>query len=123
MFFRKTRKRVAQEVRTRAGEDRIVMIDDFANFFGLQSRGAAQMRGNGCLAITPDEVVFLMWLPRRDLYIPRQRITSVERVRSHLGKRIGRDLLKITFTDETGNPDSAAWFVHDLPAWEAALRP
>lgn len=123
MFFRKTRRRVAEEVRTRLGEDRIVVIDDFANFFGVESRGATQMRGNGCLAATSEEVVFLMWLPRRELRISRERITSVERVRSHLGKRIGRDLLKVAFADETGLPDSVAWFVRDLPAWEEALSP
>jgi hypothetical protein len=122
MFFRKMRKRVADEVRGQLGEDRIVMIDDFANFFGVESRTAAQMRGNGCLAATSEEIVFRMLLPRRELRISRGKITSVERARSHLGKAIRRDLLKLRFTNETGQPDSVAWFVHDLPAWEAALR-
>jgi hypothetical protein len=116
------RRRAAEEIRANLGEDRIVMVDESANFFGIESRGAAQLRGNGCLAVTSEEVVFLMWLPRRELRVSRERITSVERVRSHLGKTIRRDLLKLTFADETGLSDSAAWYVGDLPAWEAALR-
>src|SRR5687768_8137373 len=102
MFLRRMRRRAAEEIRARLGEARIVMIDDAANFFGIESRGAGQIRGNGCLAATPEEIVFLMWFPRRELRISRDRLTSVERVKSHLGKRVGRDLLKITFADETG---------------------
>lgn len=112
---------MAEKLRSRLGEDRIVAIDDSANFFGVESRGAAQWRGNGCLVVTLEEVVFLMWLPRRELHVPRARITSVERAKAHLGKTIGRDLLKLRFVDEAGHPDSAAWLVRDLPAWEEAL--
>ena len=45
----------------------------------------------------------------------------MERASSHLGKSIFRPLLRVRFVDELGNPDSVAWFVRDLPAWEAAL--
>lgn len=124
MFFRKTRKRIAAEVVARlGGPEQIVAMDESANFLGLQSRGAAQIRGNGCLAATHDEILFLMWLPRRELRIDRARVTQVGRVRSHLGKTIFRDLLKVSFTNDEGEPDSIAWFVRDLPAWEAILGP
>jgi hypothetical protein len=109
------------DVRARLGEP--ILLDGSANFFGVESRGAAQMRGNGCLGASADEVFFIMWLPRREFSIPRSRITAVERVRSHLGKRIGRDLLLVRFTNEEGKPDSIAWYVKDLSAWENALRP
>ncbi len=96
-------------------------MDDSANSFGVESRGAAQIRGNGCLALTADEVLFVMWLPLRELRISRDRITLVERARSHLGKRVGRPLLRVRFADDIGRDDSVAWLVRDLPAWEAAL--
>jgi hypothetical protein len=98
-----------------------VLIDETANSFGVESAGATQIRGNGCLAATEEEVVFVMWLPRRELRIPRDRITAVERVRSHLGKTIGHELLRLRYIDEAGRPDSMAWFVQDLAAWEATL--
>ncbi len=103
------------------GAERIVAIDEAANSFGVESRGPWQIRGNGCMAASAEEVVFVMWVPRRTLRIPRDRITGVERASSHLGKTIGRPLLRVRFTDDDGQPDSVAWFVHDLPGWEAAL--
>jgi hypothetical protein len=62
-----------------------------------------------------------MWIPRRELRIRRKRITAVERATSHLGKTVGRPLLRLRYLDEAGRPDSIAWFVRDLPAWEATL--
>jgi hypothetical protein len=115
------RRRVAAAVRARLGEDRILLIEDRANSFGVESRGMAQIRGNGCLAATRDEVLFAMWIPRRELRIERERIMAVERAGSHLGKTIGRPLLRIRYIDDAGRPDSVAWFVRDLPAWEATL--
>jgi hypothetical protein len=104
-----------------AGHGELELVDDSANSFGVESRGAAQIRGNGCLGLTADEVLFVMWLPRRELRIPRERISVVERARSHLGKTVGRPLLRVRFADEVGRDDSVAWLVGDLPAWEAAL--
>lgn len=115
------RQRGAAAVHARLGEDRILLLDDRANSFGVESRGVAQIRGNGCLVATDDEVLFVMWLPRRELRIDRERITAVERVSSHLGKTVGRPLLRIRYIDEAGRLDSVAWFVRDLPAWEATL--
>jgi hypothetical protein len=104
-----------------AGDGELELMDESANSFGLESRGVAQIRGNGCLALTADEVIFVMWLPRRELRIPRERISLVERAGSHLGKTVGRPLLRVRFADEIGRDDSVAWLVRDLLAWEAAL--
>ena len=108
-------------MRARLGETEIVAIDESANCFGVESAGVWQVRGNGCLGATNDEVLFIMWFPRKELSIPRESITVVERARSHLGKSIGRELLRVRFTNDNGQPDSAAWYVRDLPVWEAAL--
>ena len=96
-------------------------MDESANCFGVESAGVWQVRGNGCLAATDDEILFIMWLPRRELRISREWITAVERTRSHLGKTIGRELLRVRFTNRSGDPDAVAWHVKDLPAWEATL--
>lgn len=121
MFFRRRRQRVAAEVRERLGETEIVAIDESANCFGVQSAGVFQIRGNGCLGATHDEVLFIMWLPRKEVSIPRERVTAVERAKAHLGKTIGRELLRVRFTNDAGQPDSVAWYVRDLPTWEATL--
>lgn len=118
-MFGKWRRVTSSEVRARLGE--VVVLDDSALFFGIESGGATQLRGNGCLGASGTEVVFVRWWPRKEVRIERERITAIERTRSHLGKRIGRDLLKVIFTNDQGQADSIAWFVNDLSAWEAAL--
>lgn len=109
------------EVRSTLGEGRIVAIDNRANCFGLESAGAMQIRGNGCLAATHDELLFIMWIPRRVIRIRRERITAIERAKSHLGKTIFRPLLHVRFSDDQGKPDSVAWYVRNLLGWEATL--
>ena len=120
MAFGWLRRRTADQVRSLVGSEPS-LLDDSANFFGVESRGAGQIRGNGCLAATGDELVFLMWLPRRELRISRSHITGTARVGSHLGKTVGRPLLLVRFTRDDGQPDSAAWLVRDLAMWEAVL--
>jgi hypothetical protein len=122
VVFRRIFRRAAEDVRSKLGEGRILVIDESANSFGLGSKGVTQIRGNGCLGASDDEVIFVMWLPRRELRIPRHRITSVDRARSHLGKTVGRPLLRIAFTNDDGHPDTIALLVSDLEAWESALR-
>ncbi len=92
--------------------DVIVFADDMANNFGLTSKGALQMRGNGGLVLTRDALTFLPLVGSNELHIPLADIKQVSTVRSHLGKSVGRKLLKIDFRD-----DSVAFFVPDVPAW------
>jgi hypothetical protein len=101
--------------------DRIVLKDLGALTLGLESRGVFQARGNGALVLTPDEVGWFQYIPERNsLRIPRASIARVDTVKSHLGKTYGRDLLRVTFTNN-GQPDSMAWVVTDLDAWLARL--
>jgi hypothetical protein len=85
-----------------------------ASYFGRESAGLWQVRGNGDLIITPREVYFEMWFPKRILVIPLGSVESVETPKSFKGRSVFRPLLKITFRDETGRRDSVAWYVKDL---------
>lgn len=88
--------------------------------FGLQSKGVFQARGNGALVLTARELHFFQFTPRRDIRIPRDAITEIKVVRSHLGKTIGRKLLYVGFTLD-GQADSMAWYVTDVQTWIAKL--
>lgn len=79
------------------------------------------MRGNGTLALTEDELLFAQWVPNRLLRIPRASILEVTMTRSHLGKTIRRDLLKVAWSTELGGQDSVALWVRDLDGWLEAL--
>lgn len=88
---------------------------------GVESRGRAQVRGTGRLALVEDELVFVQWVPRRETRIPLGSIEAIETPRVFLGKTVGRRLLAVSWRTADGAPERAAWEVRDLDAWRAAL--
>lgn len=93
-----------------------------ANSLGVESAGPWQVRGNGTVALTSEELLFAQWLPDRLLRIPRESIIEVTTTRTHLGKTIGRELLKVIWRAGEGR-DSIAMWVKDLDGWIEALKP
>ena len=100
---------------------RVLARDDRALYFGLGSRGGRQLRGNGCLAATDDEILFEMWVPRRSLSISRARVLAVEGARAHAGKTIGFELVRVRFREPDGREESAAWATREPALWLRAL--
>jgi hypothetical protein len=96
-------------------------IDRAASFFGQQSRGVMQLRGNGILILTDTELIFELWVPKRMVHIPVETIRSVENPRSFLGKSRFTPLLKVVFVDEHGVEDAIAWQVRDRNDWMRKL--
>ncbi len=92
-------------------------VDRAASFFGQESRGAAQARGNGTLILTDQDLIFEQWLPNREFRIPLRRIQSIENPASFLGKSRFAPLLKVVYTNAEGTPDAMAWQVPDLSGW------
>jgi hypothetical protein len=92
-----------------------------ANFFGLQSRGPAQVRGNGALVLLRDELYFLQAVTKLEITIPLADIEEASLVQSHLGKRIGRPLLRVDFRAAAG-VDAVAWYVYDAADWKSAIE-
>ncbi len=89
---------------------------------GLQSRGRGQVRGNGRLVLTPEELRFHQWIPQRETTIPLAAVTSVETERSWLGKWVGSRLLCVRWRTSDGGEDAMAWQLRDLDGWLAALH-
>lgn len=92
------------------------------NGLGLQSRGRGQVRGNGRLVLTPEELRFRQWVPQRETTIPLAAIISVGTERAWLGKWVGSKLLCVRWRTPDGSDDAMAWQVRDLDGWLAALR-
>lgn len=106
--------------RYRPGEPR--RVDTAANFFGLGSRGARQLRGSGVLVLTPGELWFGAHVMRKELCIPMSDIREVGLVGAHLRKKIlGRPLLHLRFAGE-GGEDTVAWLVDDPEGWRADIE-
>ncbi|MBN2586380.1 MAG: hypothetical protein JXA64_00580 [Candidatus Fermentibacteraceae bacterium] len=122
VFIRRRLSRAMEEVTLVYPEYSRLLTAPMANFFGLRSAGMKQVRGNGILLLTADRLYFRMLLPRRELTIPLDAVTSAGTVGSFLGRTKGRDLLEVDFTDEGGSEDSAAWLVGDLQEWVNGIR-
>ncbi|OZD06964.1 hypothetical protein CH275_07090 [Rhodococcus sp. 06-235-1A] len=99
----------------------IVKSDPMANFFGLGSKGGAQVRGNGALVLTDSELWFRRIGSATALRIPLQDISGVDVTRSHAGKTVGRSLLRVQFRMATVT-DSVAWLVENPESWVHAIN-
>ena len=93
-----------------------------ANFFGIESRGVMQIRGNGILLLTNAALVFGMFRPKRDFVIPLASIERIELARSHLAKTVFQPLLKVYFINEEGDADSVAWRIDNPGEWKNILE-
>lgn len=100
--------------------DKLLLKDLGALSFGLESKGVTQSRGNGGLVLTADTLHWFQFMPEIEVKIPLDSITTVDKVRSHLGKAQGVELLHVVFTVD-GKPDSIAWRVGDVEAWVTQL--
>lgn len=122
IFWKKMNTSGAHRIKEQFPTKQILRSESTANFFGLASRGRGQLRGNGVLALTPNELWFSRFVKREDINIPLQSITSVELVESHLGKRIlGRALLYVEFQQE-GKQDAIAWAVTSPTDWKLEIE-
>ena len=79
------------------------------------------VRGTGSLVLTDAEVAFAYWQPDRLVRVPRAAIVQVDTTRSHLGKVMSNDLLRIHWSTDDPDGDSIAFFVRDLDPWLADL--
>jgi len=107
----------ADQALTQFQDRKIIHSESFANYFGLESQGIKQIRGNGILILTEKELYFELYLPKKTITIPINEIIKIETPRSHLGKSKYKKLLKIIFTNQNQEKDSVAWLVKQLPRW------
>ena len=119
-IFQRIKRRLAMEVEKQFAREDMVLGALDANLIGQKSRGIGQVRGNGALVLTQDELWFLMAVPRREIVIPVSTIKNVGTVSSYMGKAVFRPLLLVEF-ESSGGEDSIAVFVRDLEAWQEAI--
>ena len=115
------RGRSAQLIQHRFPVHQIRRQSPFANCFGITSKGMGQIRGNGPLVLTPDQLWFQLLVPQRELSIPLSTIQQVEIRSHHLRKTRFTPLLYVEYQTPTGS-DSVAWQVEDPEAWKVDLE-
>jgi len=110
------------EIHEKYNDKNILLSDDISNFFGLESSGIWKVRGNGVLLLTEVELFFGLWKPKKELSIPIKSILQVTNPKSYMHRSVFRPLLKVIFTHENGEIDSAAWYVRKLEDWNKILN-
>jgi len=115
-------KKRTREIEEQFTGKNILLTSRGANFFGQESKGLGQVRGNGVLLLTDKELYFGMWTPKKELKIPIVAIKSIETPKSFLGKSAFRKLLKVVFENYMGDLDAAAWYVKDLVPWSQEIE-
>lgn len=120
MLIRQARNRIRRAIQQRYSRAEIQRLDERANFAGQQSHGKGQLRGNGTLLLTHDELAFFMLLPSRELIVPTDAITKVELVRSFAGRALPWRMLCVHWQTDEGE-DAAAWAVKDAGTWQTAV--
>ncbi len=121
-MLKKIFKKRIIEIYEKFNDKKILIADDMANFFGLESLGVWKIRGNGVLLLTKEELIFGIWKPKRDLLILVRNIIEISNPKSHMHRSVFRPLLKIVFKNERGESDSAAWYVRELDKWNQILN-
>jgi len=119
-FIQVLRARGRSHIEARYPAADVLLLETLAQSFGEESRGPAQLRGSGALALTPTELCFLLYVPKRELRVPIASIESVSFVRSHLGKTQFTDLLHVRHLKD-GKSDAIAWRLPDPTVWKAKL--
>lgn len=122
IHVRKVKKELTAVVSGRFSSEEIICIDSSASFFGRASLKNRQLRGNGILVLTRDQLFFRRLFPELEFSIPLRTVRKVETPRSFLGKSVFRPLLKIDYMTDKGDTDSAAWHVRDLKNFIKGLR-
>ena len=122
LYLNKLERQKSSKLYNEYKDEKIKEFDSKANFMGRKSAGYKQIRGNGVLLLTEEEIVFERWFPEKRIVIPINSVQNTEIVNSFLGKSKSKSILKIDFRDKEGNSDSCGWIVEDYEDWIANIK-
>ncbi len=121
LLFSYTRKKLENHILKKFDKNDILGATTDANFFGEQSKGAKQLRGNGALILTKDQLYFARAVPFKEYTIPLKSVSKVSLPNSFNGRSILSTLLCIQY--KTGSEsDAIAWAVKDPGSWKKAIE-
>lgn len=121
LVFSRTRRKLDRLVAEKFDRREILGATIRANFFGVKSKGGAQIRGNGALVLTGDEIHFIRAVPLMEFSIPKSSIRKVSTPRSFNGKSVLVPLLCVSYDTEAGE-DSVAWALPNTMQWKDAIE-
>jgi hypothetical protein len=109
-------------IERRFSDRQIRAVSFGVNYFGLSSEPGSTRRSSGFLLLLSDRLFFRSRIKGLELDIPGDRIRNVTHGTSHKGRALHQSVIKIVFTDDTGQTDTAAFKVPYPPQWIDAIR-
>ena len=121
LFFSQIRRKLGKLVTDKFDKEEILGATTRANFFGIKSKGGNQIRGNGALVLTRNEIYFIRAVPQKEYRIPISSIRKVSTPRFFNGKSALVSLLCVNYDTEYGE-DSIAWALKNTKKWKDAIE-
>jgi hypothetical protein len=119
--FKSVRNKLDRHIQERFDTKDIIGATTRANFFGRRSKGGFQIRGNGALVLTEEQVCFIRAVPLKEYCIPIKSIEQVSMPSSFNGKSVFSKLLCIHYTVD-GMEDSIAWAIKHPVKWKESIE-
>lgn len=121
LVFSRTSKSLQKLVSDKFDRGEILGATTRANSFGIKSKGGAQIRGNGALVLTREELYFVRAAPREEYRIPISSIRSVSLPKAFNGKSVFVPLLCVEYDAEYGE-EAIAWALKHADKWKDAIE-
>lgn len=121
IIFSSIRRKLNYHIQERFDKKDILVATTRANSFGELSKGGKQLRGNGALALTKNDLFFVRAMPVKEYDIPIKFITRVSMPKSFNGKSVFARLLCVQYNTDSGT-DAMAWAVKDPEKWKKAIE-
>ncbi len=119
--FKSVRNKLDSTIQERFDKNNIIGATTRANFLGEKSKGGKQIRGNGAIILTADQLVFIRAMPFKEYIIPINSIQRVSMPNSFNGKSVFSKLLCVHFVFK-GTEDSIAWAIENPEKWQESIE-
>ena len=120
-FMASIRRKLQAHVQARFNPADIIGATTRANFLGVRSKGGGQIRGNGALVLTREQLFFVRAVPLKEFTLPLESIREVTLPRSFNGKSVLMPLLCVHYGSD-GVDDAMAWALKDPQRWKKAIE-
>ncbi len=120
-FLWHRQKLVMERVEGKIKGQKIIMPTEHIMFRAVESSGYSQTSGMGYIALTEKVLYFELILLDLVITVPTDRLHGSEFVNRLKGVSPVRKMLRIMFTNESGEEDSIAINVKDMEKWKHAI--
>ncbi len=109
-------------IEERFGSRPVLAMSFGVNFYGKASEPGKPQKSSGFLLLFSDRLFYRSRVKKIELEIPGARIARIYHDRTHKGVDLHQSLVKIDFSDDRNQKDTAAFKVPYPPQWMQAIE-